>query len=53
MFADRYHAEMNITVLVDFENDSVRTALEVAEALGPNGCGACGSTPARTWSTAR
>jgi nicotinate phosphoribosyltransferase len=26
---------MNITVLVDFENDSVRTALEVAEALGP------------------
>src|SRR5580693_2293730 len=34
-FADRYAAEMNITVLVDFENDSVRTALEVAEALGP------------------
>ena len=34
-FADRYHGEMNITVLVDFENDSVRTALEVAEALGP------------------
>jgi len=26
---------MNITVLVDFENDSVRTALEVAHALGP------------------
>jgi len=35
VFADRYHDEMNITVLVDFENDSVRTALEVAEALGP------------------
>jgi nicotinate phosphoribosyltransferase len=34
-FTDRYHAETNITVLVDFENDSVRTALEVAEALGP------------------
>jgi nicotinate phosphoribosyltransferase len=34
-FADRYHNEMNITVLVDFENDSVRTALEVARALGP------------------
>ena len=34
-FADRYHSEMNVTVLVDFENDSVRTALEVAEALGP------------------
>ena len=35
MFADRYHDEMNVTVLVDWENDSVRTALEVAEALGP------------------
>ncbi len=35
IFADRYHHEMNITVLVDFENDSVRTALEVADALGP------------------
>jgi nicotinate phosphoribosyltransferase len=34
-FADRFYHEMNITVLVDFENDSVRTALEVAEALGP------------------
>src|SRR5262245_42571904 len=33
-FADRYAHEMNVTVLVDFENDSVRTALEVAEALG-------------------
>jgi nicotinate phosphoribosyltransferase len=34
-FADRYADEMNVTVLVDFENDSVRTALEVADALGP------------------
>ena len=39
VFADRYHEQMNITVLVDFENDSVRTALEVArgaraEAVG-------------------
>jgi nicotinate phosphoribosyltransferase len=34
-FADRFHAEMNITVLVDWENDSVHTALKVAEALGP------------------
>jgi nicotinate phosphoribosyltransferase len=25
---------MNVTVLVDFENDSVRTSLEVADALG-------------------
>jgi nicotinate phosphoribosyltransferase len=33
-FADRFADEMNVTVLVDFENDSVRTALEVAEALG-------------------
>jgi nicotinate phosphoribosyltransferase len=33
-FARRYASEMNVTVLVDFENDSVRTALEVAEALG-------------------
>jgi len=27
--------EMNVVVLVDFENDSARTALEVARALGP------------------
>jgi nicotinate phosphoribosyltransferase len=33
-FSERYFGEMNITVLVDFENDSVRTALEVAGALG-------------------
>ncbi|HEU4657374.1 MAG TPA: quinolinate phosphoribosyl transferase [Capillimicrobium sp.] len=33
-FANRYASEMNVTVLVDFENDSVRTALDVAEALG-------------------
>ncbi|MEO6858500.1 MAG: quinolinate phosphoribosyl transferase [Solirubrobacteraceae bacterium] len=33
-FAERYHEEMNITVLVDFENDSVKTALDVASALG-------------------
>ncbi len=35
VFADRFHDDMNVTVLVDWENDSVRTALEVAEALGP------------------
>jgi nicotinate phosphoribosyltransferase len=35
VFTERFHDEMNITVLVDFENDSVKTALEVAEALGP------------------
>ena len=33
-FADRYADDMNVTVLVDFENDSVRKALEVADALG-------------------
>jgi nicotinate phosphoribosyltransferase len=33
-FAERFADEMNVTVLVDFENDSARTALEVAEALG-------------------
>jgi nicotinate phosphoribosyltransferase len=32
-FADRFADEMNVTVLVDFENDSVRTALEVADSL--------------------
>ena len=34
-FADRFADELHVTVLVDFENDSVRTALEVADALGP------------------
>jgi len=34
-FAERFHAEMNVTVLVDFVNDSVDTALAVARALGP------------------
>src|SRR5437763_5036914 len=33
-FADRFAGEMNVTVLVDFENDSIGTSLEVAEALG-------------------
>ena len=34
-FAEWATEDMNIVVLVDFENDSVRTALEVARALGP------------------
>jgi nicotinate phosphoribosyltransferase len=34
-FADWAPPEMNVTVLVDFENDSVNTAIEVANALGP------------------
>ncbi len=29
------HQDLDIVVLVDFENDSVRTAVEVARALGP------------------
>jgi nicotinate phosphoribosyltransferase len=33
-FADRFEGEMNITVLVDFDNHSVDTALAVAETLG-------------------
>jgi nicotinate phosphoribosyltransferase len=33
-FAEWASPETNVTVLVDFENDSVRTALEVADALG-------------------
>src|SRR5256885_5345737 len=33
-FAEYADPDINITVLVDFENDSVRTALEVARALG-------------------
>ena len=35
VFAERFHKEMNVTVLVDFEDNSVKTALEVAGALGP------------------
>jgi nicotinate phosphoribosyltransferase len=34
-FAENADADINITVLVDFENDSIKTALEVARALGP------------------
>ena len=33
-FAKRYADDMNVTVLVDFDNDSVATALSVADALG-------------------
>jgi nicotinate phosphoribosyltransferase len=34
-FADWAPDDINITVLVDFENNSVQTALDVARALGP------------------
>jgi nicotinate phosphoribosyltransferase len=33
-FADWAPSDMNVTVLVDFDNDSVRTTLDVADALG-------------------
>ena len=33
-FTRRFADQMNVVVLVDFDNDSVRTALEVADALG-------------------
>jgi nicotinate phosphoribosyltransferase len=33
-FAERYRDRINVTVLVDFENHSARTAVEVADALG-------------------
>ena len=33
-FAEWVPDDLNVTVLVDFENDSVRTALDVARALG-------------------
>src|SRR2546427_4253302 len=34
-FAEWASDDINITVLVDFENDSMQTALDVARALGP------------------
>ncbi len=34
VFAQRYAADMNVTVLVDFDNDSVGTSLAVARELG-------------------
>jgi hypothetical protein len=38
-FAERFAGDLNVIVLVDFENDSVRTAMEVADALGDEGGG--------------
>jgi nicotinate phosphoribosyltransferase len=34
-FVENVDPDINVTVLVDFENDSVATALDVARALGP------------------
>lgn len=33
-FADRFHEQMNVTVLADFDNDCARTSVQVADALG-------------------
>jgi nicotinate phosphoribosyltransferase len=33
-FAGRFASKMNVTVLVDFDNDSVQTSIDVADALG-------------------
>ena len=44
-FAEWAAEDFNITVLVDFENDSVRTALDVARALGPRLWGVRLDTP--------
>jgi nicotinate phosphoribosyltransferase len=33
-FADRYSGDVNVTVLVDFDNTSAQTAVAVADALG-------------------
>ncbi len=46
-FARRYADETNVVVLVDFDNDSVRTALEVADALGERLWGVRLDTPGK------
>ena len=50
-FADWAPDDFHITVLVDFENDSVRTSLDVARAL-VRSCGAFVWTPRGSWWTA-
>ena len=50
-FAAASRDEMNVTVLVDFANDSVGTALAVAERSGEHS-GACGWTPPTSSPTA-
>ena len=46
-------AEMNVTVLVDFDNDSVRHRGRGGRRARATTSGACASTPPRGWSTAR
>ena len=47
-FAERFHDDMNITVLVDFENDSVADRARGRRGAGRPSCGGCGSTPPST-----
>jgi nicotinate phosphoribosyltransferase len=35
LFADAYYPDINVTALVDFDNDCVKTSLACARALGP------------------
>src|SRR2546423_11379772 len=46
-FAEWGPSDLNVTVLVDFENDSVQTALGGARALGPRPWGVRLATPER------
>ena len=53
-FAERFHGQMNITVLVDWENDSVKTALEVVcsarrQLWGSASTGPSSSSTAHCW----
>ena len=45
----RIPESVQLVVLVDFENDSVKTALEVARALGPRASTGYASTPREPW----
>ena len=49
-FADIHHPEVNVTALVDWDNDCVATSLACARAWA-SGSGGCGWTRARRWST--
>ena len=44
-------ASIRLVTLVDFENDCVRTSLELADALGDRALRRAASTPARCWWT--
>ena len=52
-FVETLGAEMDVIVLVDFENDCVGTARRPSRARSARSSGACASTRRRRWSTAR